>query len=166
MTKTKTETSNSATQPPLIVANTIITISFPWTQVEPEYQKALNKMAKQLAIPGFRKGMVPPHIAEEQLKPEALVEAVLQRLLPKAYQEALEKEHKRPISDPEFDPKVVSKGADWQIEVHLAEKPSVDATNYVKIAKEAKKAALVHLKEEAKKKEQSTDDSHEKQHQD
>nr|MBP9782058.1 hypothetical protein [Candidatus Woesebacteria bacterium] len=42
----------------------------------------------------------------------------------------------------------------------------VDATNYVKIAKEAKKAALVHLKEEAKKKEQSTDDSHEKQHQD
>ena len=166
MTKTKTETSNSATQPPLIVANTIITISFPWTQVEPEYQKALNKMAKQLAIPGFRKGMVPPHIAEEQLKPEALVEAVLQRLLPKAYQEALEKEHKRPISDPEFDPKVVSKGADWQIEVHLAEKPSVDATNYVKIAKEAKKAALVHLTEEAKKKEQSTADSHEKQHQD
>lgn len=166
MTKTKTETSNSAAQPPLIVANTILTISFPWSQVEPEYQKALNKMAKQLAIPGFRKGMVPPHIAEEQLKPEALVEAVLQRLLPKAYQEALEKEHKRPISDPEFDPKVVSKGVDWQIEVHLAEKPSVNATNYVKIAKEAKKAALVHLKEEAKKKEQSTDDSHEKQHQD
>ncbi|HNQ17409.1 MAG TPA: trigger factor [Candidatus Woesebacteria bacterium] len=166
MTKTKTETSNSTAQPPLIVANTILTISFPWTQVEPEYQKALNKMAKQLAMPGFRKGMVPPHIAEEQLKPEALVEAVLQRLLPKAYQEALEKEHKRPISDPEFDPKVVTKGADWQIEVHLAEKPSVNATNYVKIAKEAKKAALVHLKEEAKKKEQSTDDSHEKQHQD
>lgn len=166
MTKTKTETSNSAAQPPLIVANTILTISFPWSQVEPEYQKALNKMAKQLAIPGFRKGMVPPHIAEEQLKPEALVEAVLQRLLPKAYQEALEKEHKRPISDPEFDPKVVSKGVDWQIEVHLAEKPSVNATNYVKIAKEAKKAALVHLKKEAKKKEQSTDDSHEKQHQD
>ena len=166
MTKTKTETSNSAAQPPLIVANTILTISFPWSQVEPEYQKALNKMAKQLAMPGFRKGMVPPHIAEEQLKPEALVEAVLQRLLPKAYQEALEKEHKRPISDPEFDPKVVSKGVDWQIEVHLAEKPLVNATNYVKIAKEAKKAALVHLKEEAKKKEQSTDDSHEKQHQD
>lgn len=166
MTKTKTETSNSAAQPPLIVANTILTISFPWSQVEPEYQKALNKMAKQLAMPGFRKGMVPPHIAEEQLKPEALVEAVLQRLLPKAYQEALEKEHKRPISDPEFDPKVVSKGVDWQIEVHLAEKPSVNATNYVKIAKEAKKAALVHLKEETKKKEQSTDDSHEKQHQD
>lgn len=166
MTKTKTETSNSAAQPPLIVANTILTISFPWSQVEPEYQKALNKMAKQLAMPGFRKGMVPPHIAEEQLKPEALVEAVLQRLLPKAYQEALEKEHKRPISDPEFDPKVVSKGVDWQIEVHLAEKPSVNATNYVKIAKEAKKAALVHLKKEAKKKEQSTDDSHEKQHQD
>lgn len=166
MTKTKTETSNSAAQPPLIVANTILTISFPWTQVEPEYQKALNKMAKQLAMPGFRKGMVPPHIAEEQLKPEALVEAVLQRLLPKAYQEALEKKHKRPISDPEFDPKVVTKGADWQIEVHLAEKPVVDVTNYVKIAKEAKKAALVHLKEEAKKKEHSTDDSHEKQHQD
>lgn len=166
MTKTKTETSNSAAQPPLIVANTILTISFPWSQVEPEYQKALNKMAKQLAMPGFRKGMVPPHIAEEQLKPEALVEAVLQRLLPKAYQEALEKEHKRPISDPEFDPKVVSKGVDWQIEVYLAEKPLVNATNYVKIAKEAKKAALVHLKEEAKKKEQSTDDSHEKQHQD
>ncbi|HNS64860.1 MAG TPA: trigger factor family protein, partial [Candidatus Woesebacteria bacterium] len=64
MTKTKTETSNSTAQPPLIVANTILTISFPWTQVEPEYQKALNKMAKQLAMPGFRKGMVPPHIAE------------------------------------------------------------------------------------------------------
>jgi len=176
MAKTKSETPKSTTQPPLIVANKVLTISFPWKEVEPEYQKALNKMAKQLVIPGFRKGMVPPHIAEEQLKPEALVEAVLQRLLPKAYQEALEKEHKHPISDPEFDPKVVTKGVDWQIEVHLAEKPTVDVTNYVKIAKEAKKAALAHLKEEAKKKEQSktekgstkttADDLHEKQHQD
>ncbi len=176
MPKTKTETANSSAQPPLIVANTILTISFPWKQVEPEYQKALNKMAKQLAMPGFRKGMVPPHIAEEQLKPEALVEAVLQRLLPKAYQDALQKEQKHPISDPEFDPKSVSKGSEWLIEVHLAEKPVVDVANYVKIAKEAKKAALVHLKQEAKEKERSkpekvatkakTDELHEKQHQD
>lgn len=176
MPKNKKATSEQSNQPPLIIGNTILTITLPWIQVAPEYQKVVKRMAKQLNLAGFRKGMVPPHIAEEQLRPEAIVESILQTLLPKAYQDLLEKEQKLPITDPEFDPKQVSKDSDWLIEVHLAEKPVVDVTNYVKIAKEAKKAALVHLKEETKKKEQSnaenkstetkTDDAHEKQHQD
>ncbi len=152
MPKTKNTSTNSPTQPPLIIGNTILTITLPWIQVAPEYQKVIKRMAKQLNLAGFRKGMVPPHIAEEQLRPESIVESVLQILLPKAYQYLLEKEQKHPISDPEFDPKAVTKGSDWLIEVHLAEKPVVDVANYVKIAKEAKKAALVHLKEEAKQK--------------
>ena len=176
MTKTKNETTTSLKQPPLIVANTILNISLPWVEVEPEYQKVIRRMAKQLNLAGFRKGMVPPHIAEEQLRPEAIVEAVLQALLPDAYQKALDKAQKHPISDPEFDPKVVTKGTDWQIEVYLAEKPIVDVANYVKIAKKAKKEALDHLKVETKKKTLSkdskndakaeTDKSHEQQHQD
>lgn len=176
MPKNKKATSKQSNQSPLIIGNTILTITLPWSQISPEYQHALKHLAKRLNLAGFRKGMVPPHIAEKQLNPESIAQAVLEKLLPKAYEEQLKKEQKQPIADPEFNLKNIKKGESWLVEVHLAEKPAVDVANYVKIAKEAKKAALVHLKEEAKKKEQSkaekkstetkTDDTHEKQHQD
>lgn len=169
MAKSKTPISKKTTEPSVVVPNTVLSLTFPWKQVEPEYQKVLKRLAKQLHIQGFRKGMVPTHIAEQQLKSEAIIEPVLQALLPEAYTNLLKKEEKKPIADPEFVPKTVEKGADWVVEVQIAEKPVVDVSEYLKIAKNAKKEALVHIAAEAKKKDQPKDKKvsaeAEKQHQ-
>lgn len=151
-------------QPPMIIPDTILTISLKWKEVEPEFEKVIQKLAKRLNLPGFRKGMVPIHIAEQQLKPEAIIEPVLQQLLPDRYRKLIESEQKKPISDPEFVPKTTTKGSDWEVEVHLAERPKVDVAAYKKIIAKAKKEALAHIKEEEQKSKKPTDDHHRDDH--
>lgn len=151
-------------QPPMIIPDTILTIALKWKEIEPAYEKVIQKLAKRLNLPGFRKGMVPIHIAEQQLKPEAIIEPVLQQLLPDRYRKLIESEQKKPISDPEFVPKTTTKGSDWEIEVHLAERPKVDVAAYKKIIAKAKKEALAHIKEEEQKSKKPTDDHHRDDH--
>lgn len=136
---TATTKQAQSTEKPLIIPNTVITLTASWKQVEPEYKKTLNRLAKRLNLDGFRKGMVPPHIAEKNLKPEAIVEPVLQKLLPDIYVQAVKAQNKQPVSDPEFQPKSLKKNEDWIIDAHIAEAPQIDVKDYKKIVSSAKK---------------------------
>lgn len=136
---TKADAKPSA--PATIGPNTELDLTLTWAQVDPVWTKQVAKIARRLNLPGFRKGNVPPAIAEREVSTNTIVEAVLQELLPAAYSELITSNKKQPLGDPEFQLVATNKGADWKITVHIAEAPQVALKDYQKVVKTAKKEA-------------------------
>ncbi|MFZ5376702.1 MAG: trigger factor [Patescibacteria group bacterium] len=157
MTKTKNDKANEKDNQSLIAPNSKVNITIEANLAEKTYQKILNRLSKQVKIPGFRKGIVPGSLAEQAIGPAKILEESLRQLLPSAYTEAINKEKKSPLSSPEFHPISLEKGKDWVIEAQFAEKPEFKLGNYKKTSQEARKEAEKEIKKilaEAEKAEQ------------
>ncbi len=147
---TKTKTTVNAPKKSPIIDNTVITLTLPAADTAKAYRQALNRLKKNVAAPGFRRGAVPTKIAEEKIGPNEIIEHALQQLIPDLYQAEITKNNYRPLTQPEFHPVKLEKGSDWVIEVHIAQKPEVNLKNYQNVVKKAKKAAAKHLEEQIK----------------
>lgn len=135
-------------QPKLPIApNSQVTVTIPWTTIEPTYQKTVRRFARNAKVDGFRKGKVPVALAEKMVDQSALVEHVLQTALPTAYSEAIKAADKKPISQPEVDPIKAEKGSDWEVVAYFAEAPEVKLGKYQDTVKKAVKKAEKEIKE-------------------
>lgn len=72
-------------------------IEVPAEQVSAEYKSVIKEIASHARIPGFRQGKAPAPVVEKQFSKDAL-EETRERLVPKAYQEALKQEALKPVS--------------------------------------------------------------------
>jgi len=113
-------------------------ITIPAKRVRDVFDEVKKSALKEVVVPGFRKGKVPPAIAEKHLSEDALAEALFNQIVPSAYAEALKNENIRPVVLPQL--KIVSfrKDQDLVFEARTAESPAVKLGNY--------KAALKELK--------------------
>ena len=75
----------------------VMKIEVPSETVATEYQAVVAKLAKQVRIPGFRPGKAPAAVIEKRLSKEALDET-RERLVPRAYRQALEQEELQPVA--------------------------------------------------------------------
>lgn len=137
-------------QSDLIGPNSTLVITIPWKKAKEVYDKALKQLAKSLKIDGFRKGMVPPHIAEQHLGQIKVIEKSLDKLLPEMYTDAIKKAKKQPLTQPDFKPLKIEMGKDWEIEAIFAELPEVKLGKYEPIVKKAKKSAEKMIKDAQK----------------
>jgi len=135
----KTQAKKVENKKELIAPNTAIKLTLTWAEVAPVYQKVLTKMARRVKQPGFRVGKVPPHIAEGLLGYYAIVDQVLQEILPAKYAAAIKKSGKKPLTNPDIKPVSIDKGKDWELTAEIAEEPEVKLTGYQKVVKEAVK---------------------------
>lgn len=143
-----TKKTESKTEKPLIAANTVVTLTIKAADAQSAYQKALTKLAKSVKADGFRKGKVPAKVAEELLKPEAVIEEALQIVIPDLYMEAIKKAEIQPLTYPEFNPVSLEKGKDWIVEAYVAQRPEINLKGYEKIVSTAKKDAEKELKKQ------------------
>lgn len=159
----------------MIAPNESVKIVLEWSSVDALYKKALNKFAKNVKAEGFRVGRAPLAIVEQKVGFEKIADEVLRELLPEAYTKQIEKENKKPITSPEFNPISLKKGEDWSLEAFFSVLPEVKLGDYKKVAKKAKVEALEFIKkrnEEIKKEaeahekgEHGHDHDHEHSHQ-
>ena len=99
--------------------------------------KAFDKLAANVTIDGFRKGKAPKNLVKAKVDPMKVLDEAINSLLPKIYQEILEKDEIRPYARPSVD---VTKVSDTELEVKfvLVTAPEVKLGNYkgLKIGKE------------------------------
>jgi trigger factor len=74
-----------------------LTITVPAERLERERRTAVQKLAKQVRLPGFRKGKVPERIMQQRFG-AAIEQEMLERVMGDAYREALQREGLQPIS--------------------------------------------------------------------
>lgn len=113
-------------------------VDIPWKDIQDQYDTALEHMAKELEVEGFRKGKVPKAIAQKHLNKDQIFQHALQDLLPQIYSEIVKKEGLQPIVNPKIELLKAKEGEDWQLRVSVAQRPKIELPDYKKLVKELK----------------------------
>ncbi len=74
----------------------------PADEVERRVQQAARELGRQLRIPGFRRGKIPPPVVIRRLGREAVVDEAVRSSLARWYQEAIDAAGVTPVGDPEL----------------------------------------------------------------
>ncbi len=82
---------------------TYLTIEMDQTEVEESTEKAFRKLVQRVNVPGFRKGKAPRDVLERHVGRETLVNDMLEELVPKAYEKALEEQAIEAIARPQIE---------------------------------------------------------------
>ncbi|WP_370328885.1 trigger factor [Mycolicibacterium hippocampi] len=80
-----------------------INVEVPFTELEPEIDKAFKQLAKQIRLPGFRPGKAPRKLLEARVGRGAVIEQVVNDALPGRYSEAVTSSSLQPIGQPEIE---------------------------------------------------------------
>lgn len=69
-----------------------LTIEMEPTEVEESLEKSYHRLVKKADIPGFRRGKAPRAVLERSIGKEALLDDALDKLLPQAYEKAIQEQ--------------------------------------------------------------------------
>jgi len=75
----------------------------PAEEVERRIQQAARQLGREMRIPGFRKGKVPPPVVIRRLGREAVLDEALRSSLPSWYVDAIDRSGIVPVGEPELD---------------------------------------------------------------
>ncbi|MCL2543658.1 MAG: trigger factor [Nocardioidaceae bacterium] len=80
-----------------------LTVEVPFEELKPSLDAAYQKIAKQINVPGFRRGKVPPQVIDRQVGRGVVLDEAVNEILPKAYTEALQENSLTPLAQPEIE---------------------------------------------------------------
>lgn len=80
-----------------------LTVEVPFEELKPSLDAAYQKIAKQINVPGFRRGKVPPQVIDRQVGRGVVLDEAVNDVLPKAYVEALQENNLTPLAQPDIE---------------------------------------------------------------
>lgn len=89
-----------------------LTITADLEDFKPFLEEARKEIAKQINVPGFRKGHVPGKIVDQRVGFAAVAGEAVNSAVPELYSKALEEKKIRPMDQPEFDVQEVPTSTD------------------------------------------------------
>lgn len=116
--------------------NTIIfTVIVPTEDFNKSYDLALEKLAKEIEIDGFRKGHVPTNIAKANIDPSIVSSQAADECIRKNWFEIAEKENVEAVSQPQIEVLKMAKGNDFEFKVEVEILPEIKLPDYKAISK-------------------------------
>ena len=94
-----------------------LTITADLEDFEPFMDQARKEIAKQINVPGFRKGHVPGKIVDQRVGFGAVAGEAVNSAVPELYSKALEEKKIRPMDQPEFDVQEVPESAKDEVKL-------------------------------------------------
>lgn len=91
---------------------------------------ALVRLAREVKAPGFRKGKVPPSVAEKHVSAEALTNEILDRAINKAIVEVYTKEDTQVLDRPQVDVKKFVPGESLEFSAEAEVLPEITLGDY------------------------------------
>ena len=127
-----------------------ITFSLPWEEVQKAKEGVITDLAKDVEVPGFRKGKAPVSKAEEKIPMETIIQKIVGKLLPDALGEAITKEKLKLAIYPHIHVLKADTGEPWQVVAETCELPQISLGNYKELVKGAIKAKQIWTPEKGK----------------
>lgn len=111
----------------------ILTITLGKDELVAAEHVALNKLAKNMKVPGFRKGKVPASVAAKNVDPNALGQQTLDDALSKAVAEAFTSEEIQALDRPQVEVKKFVPGTELEFTAETEILPKVTLGDYKKL---------------------------------
>ena len=110
-----------------------LTISLGASELADAEQVSLTKLARDIKVPGFRKGKVPASIATKHVDPNTLQEQILENALSKAVAEAFLQEKLQALDRPSVEVKKFVPGSELEFTAEVEVIPPVKLGDYKKL---------------------------------
>jgi trigger factor len=108
----------------------VLEVEIPQPEVDKAFDRAYQRLANKVNIPGFRKGKAPRKILEARLGKEALADEAFELLAPQAYSKALDEQQVEPVSRPNIDVVQLEQGQPFIFKATVVAKPEVTLGEY------------------------------------
>ncbi len=101
-------------------------------EVERRIQKAARELGRQMRIPGFRKGKVPPPVVIRRLGREAVLDEALRSALGAWYADAIDGAGIAPVGEPDLDvpSELPAEGQPLQFSIEIGVRPAAKLGQY------------------------------------
>ncbi len=119
-----------------------LTVEVPFDELQASMDAAYGRIAKQVNVPGFRKGKVPARIIEQRFGRGAVIEEAVNDALPKAYDEAIRENAVIPVGRPEIDVTDVEDGVKLAFTAEVDIRPEFDLPEYSSLKVEVEPAEV------------------------
>jgi trigger factor len=119
-----------------------LTVEVPFDELTPSLEAAYAVIAKQVSIPGFRKGKVPARIIDQRVGRAAVLEEAVNDVLPKAYEDALRENSVVPLGRPDVEVTELADGQSLTFTAEVDIRPEFDLPDYTGIAVEVEDAVV------------------------
>jgi trigger factor len=80
-----------------------LTVKVPFDELKPSLDRAYKTIGRQVQVPGFRKGHVPPRIIDQRIGRGAVIQEAVEEALPRFFAQAMEEGELRPLGRPTVD---------------------------------------------------------------
>ncbi len=80
-----------------------INVEVPFSELQPDFDRAYKQLAKQVRLPGFRPGKAPAKLLEARVGRGAVLDQVVNDALPARYSQAVTTTEIKPLGQPEIE---------------------------------------------------------------
>ncbi|MFI5240858.1 MAG: trigger factor [Microgenomates group bacterium] len=145
MTKTKTVKAENSSITSVVArendGNVQITFTIPFTIIKVAQDETVAEMARDMTVPGFRKGKAPLDKVREKIQESTLIEHSLSHILPRALADAIKEHSVRIAIYPKYELISAKEGENWQIRALTCELPEIKLGDYKKEIQGAARAS-------------------------
>jgi trigger factor len=103
-----------------------INVEVPFTELQPAFDNAYKQLARQVRLPGFRPGKAPAKLLEARVGRGAVLEQVVNEVLPARYSEAVTSTELRPLGQPEIEVTRLEDGEELVFTAEVDVRPDID----------------------------------------
>lgn len=102
-----------------------INVEVPFTELEPDFDRAFKALAQQVRLPGFRPGKAPRKLLEARVGRGAVLEQVVNDALPSRYSEAVTASDVKPLGQPEIEVTKLEDGQELTFTAEVDVRPEI-----------------------------------------
>jgi trigger factor len=103
-----------------------INVEVPFTELQPDFDRAYKELAKNVRLPGFRPGKAPAKLLEARIGKEAMLDQVVGDAVPGRYTEAVTTSDVRPLGQPEIEITNKEYGQDLVFTAEVDVRPEIE----------------------------------------
>ncbi|MGV0633006.1 trigger factor [Mycolicibacillus trivialis] len=103
-----------------------INVEVPFTELEPDFTRTYQELAKQVRLPGFRPGKAPAKLLEARIGRGAVLEQVVNEALPSRYSEAVASAEVQPLGQPDIEITKLEDGEELVFTAEVDVRPEID----------------------------------------
>ncbi len=102
-----------------------INVEVPFTELQPDFDRAYKQLAQQVRLPGFRPGKAPAKLLEARIGRGAVLEQVVNDALPSRYSQAVTTSEVRPLGQPDIEITKIEDGEELVFTAEVDVRPDI-----------------------------------------